>query len=201
MQRPSDNRSLADVSADLARRWATQRLAAVQAYGRILADFGSGRSTGATAASAYAKLVAEESVRYSTDAFGIASDFAAAVVRSAGGQASPAGPVQSPIQDLEMSGPLGGTASAEFLLRNPHGYPATLSFVTGAFASSTGPTNATVTVEPSGFVLEPGCEQTITVSAALNRKIFSAGERYVANVAITGFDDLVVRVHLTVLPS
>jgi hypothetical protein len=201
MSAPTDNRTLTQVSADLARRWAGQRLKAVQAYGKILADYGAGRSTSAGAAGAYAKLVAEEGVRYSTDAIGIATDFATALVRKAGGTVQTEPVVEPPVQDLEIAGPLGGEASAEFRLRNPHDQPATLSFVAGNFAGTAGKSAATVTVEPADLVLGPGEEQPVTVRAALDPKAFAVGGRYMANVAITGFDDLVLRVRLTVLPD
>ena len=111
----TDNRTLTQVATDLARRWAGQRFKAAQAYAQILADYGAGRSTGAAAAGAYAKLVAEEGVRYSADAIGIASDFAAAFVKTAGGTVERAVDGGSAVQDLEISGPLGGVASAEVL--------------------------------------------------------------------------------------
>jgi hypothetical protein len=196
----NDNRSLSQVTTDLARRWANQRLKAVQAYGAILADFGAGRTTGGGAAGAYAKLVAEEGVRYSADAVAIAGDFASALVRKAGGKVEQS-LTQPPMQDLELSGPLGGVASAEFLLRNPHDRPATLSFVATEFSGTTGPAPASVTVEPSSLILAAGDEQPVTVRASLDPAIFAAGGSYTANIAITGFDDLVVRVRLSVLPG
>jgi hypothetical protein len=201
MAKPADNRSLGDISADLARRWATQRLSAVQAYGRILADYGAGRSSSAAAAGAYARLVAEEGVRYPADALTLATDFATALVRKAGATIETGTPTVSPIQDLEMSGPLGGTASAEFLLKNPHDQPAPLSFVTSNFTGTTGDTAATVAIKPAKFTLAAGAEKLIKVMATIDPKAFKAGGSYTANVAVTGFDDLVLRVRLTVLPD
>jgi hypothetical protein len=201
----ASDKTLSDVSADLARRWASQRLKAVQAYGQILSDYGAGRSTTSAAAGAYAKLLAEEGVRYSADVIGIATDFATALVRKAGGAVETAvsgeAAAQSPIQDLEIEGPLGGTASAEFLLRNPHDQSATLTFVTSSFTGTTGGKTATVSVDPANLVLAPNEERPITVRAALDPKVFKAGGHYQANVAITGFGDLVLRVRLTVLPD
>ena len=201
MTNSADNRTLGAISADLARRWATQRLAAVQAYGRILSDYGSGRSSSAAAAGAYAKLVAEEGVRYPADALSLATDFATALVRKAGGTVDSVPVVEPPIQDLEMSGPVGGTASAEFLLKNPHDQPAALSFVTSNFTGAAGDTPATVTIKPAKVTLAAGAEKLIKVSAVIDPKAFKVGGRYTANVAVTGFDDLVLRVRLTVLPD
>lgn len=201
MAASTDNRSLTQVATDLARRWAGQRFKAVQAYGQILSDYGAGRSTGAAAAGAYAKLVAEEGVRYSADAIGIASDFATALVKKAGGTVENAVAGGTAVQDLEISGPLGGVASAEVLLRNPHDQAATLSFSTTNFTGTTGGAAATVTVEPPDLVLAPGDEQPITVRATLDPKVFAAGGHYAASVAISGFNDLVLRVRLSVLPD
>lgn len=201
MAKSADDRTFADISAQLARRWATQRLSAVQAYGRILADYGAGRSSSAAAAGAYAKLVAEEGVRYPADALTLATDFATALVRKAGATVETGAAAVSPIQDLEMSGPIGGTASAEFLLKNPHDQPAPLSFVTSNFTGTMGDTAATVVVKPAKVTLAAGAEKLIKVQASIDPKAFKAGGHYVANVAVTGFDDLVLRVRLTVLPD
>lgn len=201
MATSADKRTLGEVSADLARRWATQRLTAVQAYGRILADYGAGRSTSTAAAGAYAKLVAEEAVRYPADALSLATDYATALVRKAGGTVGSLSPAAPPIQDLEMAGPIGGTASAEFLLKNPHDRPAPLSFVATNFTGRGGETPATVVIKPAKVTLAAGAEKLIKVLATLDPSAFEAGGRYEANVAVTGFDDLVLRVRLTVLPD
>jgi len=206
MSTPADKPTLAAVSADLARRWATQRLGAVQAYGRILSDFGTGRSSSAAAAGAFARLVAEEAVRYPADAIGLATDFANALVQKAGGGvqkggAPASGRTRAPIQDLEISGPVGGVASGEFLLSNPHAHAADLTFSTSTFTGSTGDTAVALVVSPADFTLAAGAEKLVTVIANLDTKAFEAGSSYTANVAINGFDDMVVRVRLTVLPA
>lgn len=195
--------------SELARRWASQRLTAVQAYGRILADYGSGRSTSTAAAGALAKLAAEEAVRYPADALALASDAAAALLRggaqaatSAASQASgfrQATPPSAPMQDLELMGPLGGAAAAELLLRNPHDRAVALSFATSDFTGPAGETAASVRLDPAEFTLPPGGEQLILVSAQLDPEAFAPGGPYLANVAIAGFDDMVVRVRLMVL--
>ena len=198
-----DSISLGEISAELSRRWATQRLAAVQAYSRILSDFGQGRSTGQAAAAAYAKLAAEEAVRYPADAVGIAVDFASALARKAGVKldlAKVSSDRVSPIQDLEISGVLGGVATGEFLLSNPHDRPVDLGFITSNFSGPSGEVGAGVVVEPPSLSLGAGEDQTIAVMARLDPEAFLPGGRYRANVAISGFDEMVVRVRLTVLP-
>ena len=96
------------------------------------------------ASAAYARLVAEETVRYSADAIGMAADVAAALVRRAGGQLETGRAAVSPIQDLELSGPVGSEALASFSLHNPRDQPATLSFVSGRFTGTLGDAASTV---------------------------------------------------------
>lgn len=201
MAASDDNRSLGQLGAELARRWATQRLTAVEGYGRILADYGAGRTSSTAAAGAYARLAAEETVRYSADAIGLATDLATALVRRAGGQLETAARKVQPVQDLELTGPVGGKAAANFILHNPHDRAASLSFVAGHFAGPSGDTQATVTVEPPQLELAPGAEQSVEVSATLDPAVFEPGGHYTANVAVAGFEDLVVRVRLSVAPA
>lgn len=196
--------TLAEVTATLARRWATLRLAAVQSYGRILADYGSGRSSSAAAAGALLKLAAEEAVRYPADAVSLATDYASAVAGRAGSATtSPAnfGRQASPIQDIEISGPLGGVAATEFYLSNPHQSDAQLTFLASRFMGSSGESPATASFDPASFTLPAGAEQAVRVSVALKTKAFKAGESYTANVAISGFDEMVLRIRLTVLDA
>lgn len=199
MAASQDNRSAGPVEVDLARRWASQRLAAVQAYGRILSDYGAGRTTTSAAAAAYARLVAEETVRYSADAIGLAADVAAALVRRAGGQLETGRARVSPVQDLELSGPVGSEALASFSLHNPRDQPATLSFVSGRFTGTLGDTAATVALHPKRVELAAGAEQPVSVSVFVDPDVFEPGGLYTANVSISGFEDFVLRVRLSVL--
>lgn len=199
--------SLSDVAARLARRWATQRLAAVQTYGRILADYGEGRSSGRAAVGALVKLAAEEAVRYPSDAIGIATDYAAAAARRAGldleaaglGSERRRGAAASPVRDLEISGPMEGDARTEFFLDNPHDIAAEVSFHASPFTSALGETGSRPILHPAQFVLAPGEERAVRVTVTLAADEFEVGHRYTANVAILGFDEMVVRVRLTVL--
>jgi hypothetical protein len=197
--------SLSDVAAKLARRWATQRLAAVQNYGRILADFGDGRSSGRAAMGAFVKLAAEEAIRYPADAIGLATDYAAAAARQAGVQiaeASPStrgvGPVH-PIRDLDLQGPLGGEARVEFILDNPHDRPSHITFITSPFWGPDGEIKAPLVIEPASFVLGADEARRVSLGVTLNAEMFQAGAQYTTNVAISGFEDLVLRLRLTIL--
>lgn len=196
----SDKPSLGDVTSDLARRWANQRLAAVQTYGRILADYGAGRSSGSAAVGAVARLAAEEAVRYPSDVIGLATEYAAALANRAGAtlELSPSRR-DLPIRDLELSGPLSGKASGEFYLKNPHDRSAALSFLPAHFFGTSGEVGPEAAFEPAEFILAPGQEQLVKVSAALDPDLVQAGRSYAANVAVSGFDEMVLRVRLTVL--
>ena len=130
-------------------------------------------------------------------------DFASALARKAGVKldlAKVSSDRVSPIQDLEISGVLGGVATGEFLLSNPHDRPVDLGFITSNFSGPSGEVGAGVVVEPPSLSLGAGEDQTIAVMARLDPEAFLPGGRYLANVAISGFDEMVVRVRLTVLP-
>lgn len=192
--------SLSRTASSLARRWATQRLSAVQSYGRILADYGNGRASGRAAAAAYAKLTMEEAARYPADAFQIATDYASAVARAAGLSfgADGHGGQQSPVLDIEISGPSGGVASRDFVLENPHDSVADVGFTAANFLDGERDVKAKPVFTPAKLAIPAHGEQTVTVSAKLDPRKFKAGRNYRSNVAVDGFDEMIVRVHLTV---
>ncbi|HSY41928.1 MAG TPA: hypothetical protein VLA79_20465 [Polyangia bacterium] len=204
--RDEGGESLSAVAARLARRWANQRLAAVQSYGRILADYGQGHATSGATLSAIAKLAVEEAARYSADAVAVATDYAAAVARKGGvdlgleggGDTSRGGPA-TVVKDLEISGPLGGEADGEFYLTNPYDKSVAVSFTASQFTSPDGDASVGPTVEPAEIVLPAGGEQKIAVRAVLDNRQFTAGRTYTAHVAVAGFDHVTLRVRLTVL--
>lgn len=191
--------SLSRTASSLARRWATQRLSAVQSYGRILSDYGNGRASGRASAEAYAKLTMEEAARYPADAFQIATDYVSAVARAAGlsttGQKEAQRP---PVIDIELSGPSGGVASRDFVLENPHDSPADIAFTASNFLDGDRDVKAKPVFAPAKFAIAACGEQTVTVSAKLDPRKFKPGGSYRSNVAVEGFDDMIVRVHLTV---
>lgn len=192
-------RSLGDTVSQLARRWATQRLEAVHGYGRILSDYGQGRATGRAAAQAYAKLAMEEAVRYPADAFGIATDYASAVARAAGlNLGAVKTTTHRAVLDVDLGGPLGGTASREFVLENPHDVAAEIGFIANNFSDGDSEIKAKPSFAPGKLTIAPHGEHVIRVSTRLDARKFAAGQSYRANVAVEGFDDMVVRVHLTV---
>lgn len=192
--------SLSRTASSLARRWASQRLSAVQSYGRILADYGGGRASGRAAAQAYTKLAMEEAVRYPADAFQIATDYASAVARAAGlsfGDSHDATHAAS-IIDIDLAGAEGGIASRDFVLENPHDSAATLSFTATDFHDGGHDVGAKPVFTPAKFTLAAGGEQTVNVSVKLDPKKFRPGQSYQSHAAVEGFDDMIVRVQLTV---
>ncbi|UVO49702.1 hypothetical protein M0208_03940 [Sphingomonas sp. SUN019] len=194
--------SLSRTTSSLARRWATQRLSAVQSYGRILADYGNGRASGRAAAQAYAKLAMEEAARYPADAFQLATDYVSAVARAAGlSTAVDKETRSSPVIDIEMSGPSGGVASRDFVLENPHDSAADIAFTASNFLDDERDVKAKPVFAPAKFSIAACGEQTVTVSAKLDPRKFKPGVSYRSNVAVEGFDDMIVRVHLIVTPA
>lgn len=193
-------RSLSQTASSLARRWATQRLAAVQSYSRILADYGGGRTTGRAAATAWAKLALDEATRYSTDAFQLATDYASAVAGAAGLSigADQAAASATPVIDIELSGVMGRTATRTFVLENPHASDAAIAFAAGAFHDGEQEVAAKPVFTPASVALPAFGEQAVKVSVKLDPKRFRPGRTYRAAAAVEGFDDMIVRVHLSV---
>jgi hypothetical protein len=193
--------SFSGTASELARRWAGQRVGAVQSYGRIIGDYGAGRSSGTATAKAVAKLAAEEAARYPTDAFHYWSDYWSALARTAGLSVGPAtAPSQraKPVLDIELTGKLGSTATRDFVLENPHKTDVTIGFAASNFRCGDADIKAYPIFDPVEFSLPAGGEHKVKVAVKLDRRKFKAGESYSANVAISGFDDMVLRVHLTV---
>lgn len=192
--------SLSQTASLLARRWASQRLTAVQSYGRILSDYGNGRASSRDAAQAYAKLAMEEAARYPGDAFQIASDYATAVARAAGlsfgNKLTPR--TAAPVIDIELSGPAGGVASREFILENPHDDAATIGFVPSTFFDGNCDIKTKPVLRPAKLALAAGGEATVSVSVKLDPRKFKPGQSYMSNIAVDGFDDMILRVHLNV---
>lgn len=192
--------SLSKTASELARRWATQRLSAVQSYGRILADYGGGRASGKDAAQAYAKLAMEEAARYPSEAFQIATDYANAVARAAGlslatGQTPMA---RSPVVDIELAGMIGKVVERTFVLENPHDVPADIRFTATNFLDGDQEVNAKPTFAPASVSIPKGGEVEVTISAKADRKQFQAGRTYRSSVAVEGIDDMVIRVLFSV---
>ncbi len=193
-------RSLSRTASELARRWASQRLSAVQTYGRILADYGSGRASGRDTAQAYAKLVMEEAARYPTDVFGIASDYATAIARAAGAPlaAERSAQTASPVLDVELCGAVGKTVTRTIVLENPHDAVATIGFTATNFFDADQELAAAPTINPADATIPARGERAVKIGAKIDRKLFQAGRIYRASVAVDGFDELLIRIHLTV---
>lgn len=191
-------KSLGHVSRELARRWATQRLSAVERYGRILADYGTGRVGGRDAAGAYAKLAVEEAARYPSDLIGLASDYVASFARITGLRANGDKQAPGPILDIELSGAPGEIVSRTFTLENPHDVAVKLTFCANAYLDGDRALKAAPIFNPDQITVTAQGEETVTVSTKLDKRIFKSGSSYTANVAVEGFDDMIIRVHLSV---
>lgn len=194
--------SFSGAASDLARRWAGQRVVAVQSYGRIIGDYGAGRSSGRATAEAVARLTADEAARYPVDAYHFWRDYWSAVAHAAGLSTSSIGSARrqtKSVLDIELAGKLGSTAKCDFILENPHSADVEISFAPSSFRCGDAEIKSLPQFDPSVFLLVAGAEHKVGVSVKLDRRKFKAGERYSANVAILGFDEMILRVHLTVV--
>lgn len=190
-------RTLGQAGSDLARRWATQRLGAVQSYGRILSDYSAGRMTSRAAAGAYARLAAEEAVRYPADLIGMATGYVSAVAKVAGVPIkSESAKAAGPIIDIDLSGHPGSVASREFTLENPHDVDAKISLIASPYSDGARALKVAPRFEPAEFTIPAHGEQKVTVSSKVDKRYFKSGQLYSANAAVDGFDDMIIRVHL-----
>lgn len=194
-------RSLGQAGSDLARRWAARRLGAVQSYGRILSDYSAGRMTSRAAAGAYAKLAAEEAVRYPSDLIGIATDYVSVFARIAGDPTKTSSVdtavAPGPMLDINLSGRPGEIASQEFTLENPHDVEAKVSFTASPYTDGERELKAVPKFAPTEFVLPAGGEQKVVVTSKVDKRFFRSGHLYSAHAAVDGFDEMVIRIHLT----
>ena len=195
-------RSFGGTASELARRWAGQRAGAVQSYGRIISDYGAGRSSGRAMAEEMAKLAADEAAQYPADAYKFWSDYWSALARTAGlstGLAAEPRRRARTVLDIELTGKLGSTATRDFILENPHQSEVKIAFAPTNFRCGDADIKALPHFDPAELSLPAGGECTVKIAVKLDRRKFKTGESYSANVAISGFDDMVLRVHLTVV--
>jgi hypothetical protein len=194
-------RSLGQAGSDLARRWASRRLGAVQSYGRILSDYSAGRLTSRAAAGAYAKLAAEEAARYPADLIGMATDYASVVAKIAGvpieASSTGAAAAPGPILDIDLSGVPGQVASREFTFENPHDVEAKVSFVASPYTDGDRELKAVPKFDPAAFVIPAHGEQKVMVTSKIDKRFFKSGQSYSAHAAVDGFDEMIIRIRLT----
>jgi hypothetical protein len=194
--------SLSGTASELARRWAVQRVGAVQSYSKIIGDYGAGQASWRATAEAVARLAADEAARYPADAFKIWSDYISAVTRTAGLSLTTAGEAvrrTKAVLDIELTGKLGSTATRDFVLENPHKTDVKIGFAPSNFKCGETELKSLPRFDPVEFSLPAGGEHKVSVAVKLDRRKFKVGESYSANVAVSGFDDMVLRVHVTVV--
>ncbi len=190
-----------DLITSLARRWAGQRVNALNSYRHILTDYGTGAADTRKTASAVARLTAEEVVRYPAELMELASDYASGVAKMAGLSLTAGQPASSsarPVHDIALSGKIGDTVTAEFLIENPRDEDVTIDFAATAFANDERVTKASPVFDPGAFTMSPRSEQKVAIKAKLDGRTLKAGERYSAQAIVDGFDDMVLRLNLTV---
>jgi hypothetical protein len=183
-------------SNELTRRWARQRVIAVQRYGDILASYGRGELTGRAAGEALGRLAAEEAARYPKEAAELGSDYARALLGlvgiTAGASLVHARDRTARRIEFELRGPVGGQASRSFLLENKQDVTAELSFLVSAFAGreSTALFHAPIAFTPARLTLRPHEERSVEVRLPLDAALFHPGERYRARIVVQGYNDL-----------
>jgi hypothetical protein len=115
---------MADITSDLARRWATHRVDAITRYGRIIADYGRGQTGERSALQALAKLAVEEAVRYPGEAITLAADYAKAWLDIAGVKVdipltSKHAQAGKRSDDIFLRGALGTLVTHDLVIENP----------------------------------------------------------------------------------
>lgn len=197
---------IGDLLSQLARRWAGRRVNALNVYRQILADYGAGHTDSRAAASAVARLTAEETIRYPGELMDLASDYATGLARMAGLSATGARVDDRPVtertvHDLMLSGKIGETATADIVIENPRDADVAVGFAATAFSNDTKVTKLTPSFDPAECTMAPGSEQKVTVSVKLDGRTLKAGENYTSQAVVDGFDELVLRLNLTVDPA
>jgi hypothetical protein len=195
-------RLLGEAASEVARRWAAQRVSSVQRYGEILATYGTGRSSSRAAAEDVARLAAEEAARYPSEAFQFWSDCLTAVARTAGislgsSNIATASNVR-PVLDIDLNGKLGSVATRDFILENPHASEAMIGFAAAKFVGGDREVLAAPVFDPKEFTLPGNTERKVMVSVRLDPRKFRKRQSYSARVIVSGIDDMILRVHLTV---
>jgi hypothetical protein len=193
-----------EVGAEFARRWAQRRGDAVQRYGRILANYGSGELNAGAALQEWARLVTEETARYAEEAVELGSAYLR--VLGAGFGTTPfmagagSGAVSPARFDLDLTGPVGGEATRTFLLDNKQAVSAEISFLTSSFTGPVGrpPFHAAIDFVPAHLTLRPNEEQAVTLRLSLDPDLFAAGQRYDSRILVQGRDGLEIGLHILV---
>jgi hypothetical protein len=193
-----------EVGAEFARRWVQRRGDAVQRYGRILENFGSGRLNAGAALQEWARLVTDETARYAEETVELGAAYLRVLGAGFGNAPSTSGAASSepsPARfDLDLTGPLGGEVTRTFLLDNKQAVSAEISFLTSSFTGPVGtrPFHAAVDFVPARFTLRPNEEQSVTLRLALDPNLFAAGQRYDGRIIVQGHDSLEIGLHILV---
>jgi hypothetical protein len=183
-------------NSELSRRWARQRVTAVQRYGDILASYGRGELTGRAAGEALGRLAAEEAACYPKEVVELGSDYVRALLGlvgiTAGASAGHAHDRTPRRIEFEVRGPVGGQASRSFLLENKQDVTAEISFLVSAFAGpdAAAPFHAPIEFTPARLTLRPHEERTVEVQVLLDAALFHPGQRYRALIVVQGYNGL-----------
>jgi hypothetical protein len=193
---------MADITSDLARRWATHRVDAITRYGRIIADYGRGQTGERSALQALAKLAVEEAVRYPGEAITLAADYAKAWLDIAGVKVdipltSKHAQAGKRSDDIFLRGALGTIVTHDLVIENPQDRSVDVTLSATPFDGAVGNlVKATLKCAPQQFSLAAHSEQLVILSIKLDKAKFKRGETYHADVAVSGAQDMLLHVQL-----
>jgi hypothetical protein len=125
---------------------------------------------------------------------GVAQETLAGTTRPAVVTARPAPPA------LHLTGKVGASARAAFVVENPFSAPAALSFDLDEFVSASGARVAAhATFDPATPTLAPGGSQTIFVEVPLTQDVQPGS--YTSQIQVVGYNTRQIRVSLQVEPG
>jgi hypothetical protein len=109
--------------------------------------------------------------------------------RARNGQAARAEPRQV---SLELRGPVGGEATAAFVIENKRDAPADIAFDISDCVDLAGGSafRAPLQVQPPWLTLGPQAEAQVRLQLPLLPELFAAGRQYRAKVVVHGYDEL-----------
>lgn len=215
---PSERDSMTAEPFDLAhwlqdlstRAWEDQRRAA-ERYSELVQRMASGELDAQALRDETMRFASEEYGRYAGEMAQLSLSYYAALldlsrayanrffdqmlpsgapeVRARNGQAARAEPRQV---SLELRGPVGGEATAGFVIENKRDAPADIAFVVSDCVdlASGSAFRAPLLVQPPWLTLGPQAEAEVRLQLPLPPELFVPGRQYRAKVAVHGYEEL-----------
>lgn len=101
-------------------------------------------------------------------------------------------PARVKVVAMDLSGPLGGTASHSFIIENHRTEPVMVAFLVSEFTSQDGSQSfrPPLQLDPARFTLRPGEENQVDIQIPLLPELFNLNQVYSATVVVSGFEGL-----------